>query len=71
MNNIAFKPGQTIEMKCTTPFVYNAICEAIYEASKNRIHIDLCIGDFIMGIDSESNAKQLNAEYEVYLQGKK
>jgi len=67
MTNISFKPGQTIEMKCNTPFVYNAICEAIYEASKNRITIHLWIGDFCMCINTESTAKHVYTEYEQHM----
>lgn len=70
MNNIQLRPNQQIEVKSTTPFAYNAICEAIYMASKNRIEIDLWIGDFLIGIDSNSTADTLNKEYKNYLKNK-
>ncbi len=65
-NNLEFSKHQLIQMKCTTPFVYNAICDAVYLASKHHITIGLTVGNSAMEITENDTAKQLYEQYKVF-----
>lgn len=70
MENINFIPGITYQLQCTTTHVYNAICEAIYLACKQKIEINMEVEGFCMNIDSDTNPKQTYEKYKNWITSK-